>query len=333
MYFLWNKCYNYRVEKVSINDIVDQKILKYDLYDVTGAKLYSVGEILTPGKIIAIKEYDNLYRKSAVEKVDNILPVQSVLVDFDSDNLSNHKAIVSSKIQREIINSYANILDYAKMADWEEVEVLTNKLSDGIINLLTNLSNQIKFPHEIKLIGKYDVAHPVNVALYSALLAIKMELSELDVKNITVGSLLHDIGKIQIPPNIIEQKNASDKHLLIYKSHTILGYKILKNKLNFSNAIARIALEHHETMDGSGWPYGISNTMISDYAQHVAVCNYYDTLTSSTVTERNPVFSAVLKQMLKLGSKHFSPKPLYTFVHMFNFSDNISYMDLLTNDY
>ena len=321
------------MEKVSINDLVDQKILKYDLYDVTGTKLYSVGEILTPGKIIAIKEYDNLYRKSAIDKADDILPVQSVLVDFDSDNLSNHKAIVSAKIQKEILNSYATILDYAKMSDWEEVEALTNKLSDGIINLLTNLSNQIRFPHEIKLIGKYDLAHPVNVALYSALLAIKMELSELDVKNITVGSLLHDIGKIQIPQNIIEQKNASEKHLLVYKSHTILGYKILKNKLNFSTAIARIALEHHETMDGSGWPYGISNTMISEYAQHVAVCNYFDTLTSSTVTERNPVFSSVLKQMLKLGSKHFSPKPLYTFVHMFNFADTISYMDLLSNDY
>ncbi len=327
------KCYNYWVEKVSINDLVDQKILKYDLYDVTGTKLYSVGEILTPGKIIAIKEYDNLYRKSAIDKADDILPVQSVLVDFDSDNLSNHKAIVSAKIQKEILNSYATILDYAKMSDWEEVEALTNKLSDGIINLLTNLSNQIRFPHEIKLIGKYDLAHPVNVALYSALLAIKMELSELDVKNITVGSLLHDIGKIQIPQNIIEQKNASEKHLLVYKSHTILGYKILKNKLNFSTSIARIALEHHETMDGSGWPYGISNTMISEYAQHVAVCNYFDTLTSSTVTERNPVFSSVLKQMLKLGSKHFSPKPLYTFVHMFNFADTISYMDLLSNDY
>lgn len=321
------------MEKVSINDLVDQKILKYDLYDVTGTKLYSVGEILTPGKIIAIKEYDNLYRKSAIDKADDILPVQSVLVDFDSDNLSNHKAIVSAKIQKEILNSYATILDYAKMSDWEEVEALTNKLSDGIINLLTNLSNQIRFPHEIKLIGKYDLAHPVNVALYSALLAIKMELSELDVKNITVGSLLHDIGKIQIPQNIIEQKNASEKHLLVYKSHTILGYKILKNKLNFSTSIARIALEHHETMDGSGWPYGISNTMISEYAQHVAVCNYFDTLTSSTVTERNPVFSSVLKQMLKLGSKHFSPKPLYTFVHMFNFADTISYMDLLSNDY
>lgn len=326
------KCYNNQVEKVSINELVDQKILKYDLYDVTGTKLYSVGEILTPGKIIAMKDYNNLYRKSGVDKADDILPVQSNLLDFESGNLSNHKSLISAKIQKELLNSYANILDYAKMADWEEVEALTNKLSDGIINLLTNLSSQIKLPHEIKLIGKYDLAHPVNVALYSALLAIRMELSELDIKNIAVGSLLHDIGKIQIPQNIIEEKNSSEKNLLIYKSHTILGYKILKNKLNFSTAIARIALEHHETMDGSGWPYGISNTMISDYAQHVAVCNYFDTCTSSTITERNPSFSAVLKQLLKLGSKHFSPKPLYTFVHMFNFSDTILYMDLLSND-
>ncbi len=325
------KCYNCCVEKVSINDLVDQKILKYDLYDVTGSKIYSVGEILTPGKIIAMKEYDSLYRKGAVDKADDILPVQSTLLDFDSDNISNHRAVFSAKIQKEILNSYMSIIDYAKMSDWEEVEALTNKLADSLITLLTNLSSVIRFPHEIKIIGKYNYAHPINVALYSALLAIKMELSELDVKNIAIGALLHDIGKIQIPDNVIEQKNASEKHLLIYKSHTILGYKILKSKLNFSTSVARIALEHHETMDGSGWPYGISNTMISDYAQHVAVCNYFDTLTSSTVTERNPVFSSVLKQMLKLGSKHFSPKPLYTFVHMFNFSDNISYMDLLSD--
>ena len=84
------------MEKVSINDIVDQKILKYDLYDVTGAKIYSVGEILTPGKIIAIKEYDNLYRKSAVDKVDDILPVQSNLLDFSADNISNRRAIFSN---------------------------------------------------------------------------------------------------------------------------------------------------------------------------------------------------------------------------------------------
>ena len=113
------------------------------------------------------------------------------------------------------------------------------------------------------------------------------------------------------------------------KEHTILGYKLIKDALELPEEVAIVALEHHENNDGSGYPQGLSNDFISEYSQIINVANFYDNLAfnrTHTVVANN---KEVLRTMLEVGSKKFSAKMLYTFIHMFNYDDAKDFNDMV----
>ena len=318
------------MEEISISRIVQSKVLKFDLYDIDGNKIFSTGEILTPGKIMKIKEYPSVYKKS--NERETYIEIDEKFMLNELKGATNSDCVFSACEQRDLINDYTEIMALAVSKDWDSLLKASTRLRDILVKMLNQLMPDIKYSHQIKLIGESPLVHPINVALYSALLAMKLELRDVDVSNVALGALLHDIGKIQVPQEALDNPKESKTNNLMYQSHTVLGYRILKNHLNLPTNIARVALEHHEMMDGSGWPYGISNTMISEYAQLITVCNVFDNSSTSTSIDKNPMFSNVLKELLKLGSKVFSPKALYTFVHMFNYSDTITYWDLINDE-
>lgn len=324
------KWYNHFMEEISISRIVQSKVLKFDLYDLDGNKIFSTGEILTPGKIMKIKEQPAVFKKRTDVDLQSEFDEQVMMSELQG--AYNRHCIFSSCEQHDLISDFADILSLAKAKDWDTLLKASTRLKDIIVKMLSQVTPQIKFSHEVKLIGDMPIVHPINVALYSTLLAMKLELKDIDISNIALGALLHDIGKVQVSQEALDNPKESKTNNLMYQSHTVLGYRILKNNLSLPTNVARVALEHHEMMDGSGWPYGISNTMISEYAQLITVCNVFDNSSTSTSIDKNPMFSNVLKELLKLGSKVFSPKDLYTFVHMFNYSDTVTYWDLINDE-
>jgi HD-GYP domain-containing protein (c-di-GMP phosphodiesterase class II) len=171
------------------------------------------------------------------------------------------------------------------------------------------------------LIGEYDSVHNANVSILSALLAAKLDMTEAEINDVALAAMFHDIGKTRIPVDVLKKTNPSTAEVKLIKLHSQMGYKILKREMNMPEAICRVALEHHENNDGSGYPYGVSGDFISVYTQIVSVCNFYDSLTSDRgpVQVKNP--KEAVKLMLEMGGKYFMPKVLYTFVHMSNFND------------
>lgn len=107
-------------------------------------------------------------------------------------------------------------------------------------------------------------AHAVNVSLLSIQLGKKKGLNQLQVKDLALGSLLHDIGKVQT-----EDEN-----------HPEVGFEILRKNREISLLSAHIAYQHHETLDGSGKPRGVNSSQIHEYAQICALANTYENMTS-----------------------------------------------------
>ena len=88
-------------------------------------------------------------------------------------------------------------------------------------------------------------------------------------------------------------------------------------------------MEHHENNDGSGYPQGLSSDYISEYSQIVNVANYYDNLAFNRTHNMVTNNKEALRTMLEVGTKKFSAKMLYTFIHMFNYDDSKSFKDMV----
>jgi HD-GYP domain-containing protein (c-di-GMP phosphodiesterase class II) len=112
--------------------------------------------------------------------------------------------------------------------------------------------------------------HATNVCMMSVLVGISMGLNQSQLKELAIGALLHDIGKVEL---ICDDESDDMK-----KHHTWRGFEILKNKREYSLLIAHVAFQHHEEPNGEGTPRKLSGDQIHLYAKITAVANMYDNL-------------------------------------------------------
>jgi putative nucleotidyltransferase with HDIG domain len=137
----------------------------------------------------------------------------------------------------------------------------------------------------------YTYDHSEHVSNYSEKLARKMNLSDEEVERVRLGALLHDIGKIGIPDNILNKiGNLTNEEYEVIKQHPIIGTKIIE-PIKAMGVYGQIILYHHEWFDGTGYPYGLKESEIPLEARIVSICDVFDAMT----TDR-PYRSAIPKE-------------------------------------
>ena len=146
----------------------------------------------------------------------------------------------------------------------------------------------------------YTKGHSERVAKYSEMIAKKMGYSDDDAKTLYIMALMHDVGKIGIPDAIINKPGAlTDEEFKIIKSHPVIGADILKEVDAFEK-ISEIALNHHERVDGKGYPNGLTGNEISDEVAIVSVADAYDAMTSQR-SHRDIMEQAEVRAEIKKG--------------------------------
>lgn len=130
----------------------------------------------------------------------------------------------------------------------------------------------------------YLLSHSLNVCLYTVTLGIAHGYSREDLTTLGLGAILHDIGKTQIPtPILLKPGRLTDNEFELIKKHTEFGFKLLKDEANIPLIAAHCAYQHHERLDGTGYPRGITGDEIHEFAQWVAIADVYDAMTSHRV--------------------------------------------------
>ena len=101
---------------------------------------------------------------------------------------------------------------------------------------------------------------------------------------IGLGSMLHDIGKIAVSKEILlKPGKLTEEEFQVIKTHTTEGFEMLRNSYSVPLLVAHCAFQHHERLDGSGYPRGIKSKDIHDYAKVIAVADVFDAVTSNRV--------------------------------------------------
>ncbi len=151
--------------------------------------------------------------------------------------------------------------------------------------------------------------HVKRVAEYSRLLGKLYGLTDLEALELKTASPLHDIGKIAIADSILLKEGPlTDKERETMKSHTILGYEMLKHSDRpILKSAADIALHHHERWDGKGYPYGLKKTEITLFGRITAVADVFDALANPRVYKGPWERERIIELFKEERGKHFDP--------------------------
>lgn len=130
----------------------------------------------------------------------------------------------------------------------------------------------------------YIFTHSLNVTLYSLAIGIELKLPSSQLEDIGLGAIMHDIGKVAIPKEILlKPERLTNEEFTVIKTHATEGFELLRNTQTVPLLVAHCAFQHHERLDGSGYPRGIKEQDIHDYAKIIAVADVFDAVTSNRV--------------------------------------------------
>lgn len=326
---------------ITNKELSSYKILPFDIFINENEKLFSAGEVLTPGKLISLKQYGTIYAK---EIQNNILDKEEVVetnkvklaYDFDYESLNimevntpiNKSSLLDTETQIRIKLYYMKIIELLKANEFTYAFNHAQALCGIIEQNILAIAADVEKGSQLRFMGEYEVCHPLNVAVLSGMISRRLELDSLECRYTVLAGLLHDIGKLYIDgiknENSLEQL-VSDK----MKQHVIIAYNLLKDN-SMPEFVYNTVLEHHENNDGSGYPRAISNDWIKKSAQILNVCNYFDNLAFNKTPVHIFNTRDALKQMLELGSAKFAAEVLYTFVHMFSYNDTENFENMVT---
>lgn len=239
---------------IKIDDARPGMCLAYNMYDADGHTLICSGSTLSDFYIKKLNEYgfDGVYINDELSKDIQI------------------EAVISPDLRTEgMANVRSSNVDGCKGV---AKKIVDQVLAKGALSLdLTDL----------RCFDGYTYAHSVNVAVLSCIIGFGMKMNEQSLEQLVMAGLLHDLGKLLIPPEILNKPaRLTNEEYEIMKKHSTLSYEIIRERWDISSQVKTAVLYHHENEDGSGYPTGIDGDGLTIFAKILHVADVYDALVS-----------------------------------------------------
>lgn len=252
-------------------------------------------------------------------EVSNNLDKETLKIAENSDALGN-QIPVQEELERargiykdahNIMQDLMGDIRLGKQVEVERVEPISIELVESVFrnkDALVSLSR-------IKDKDHYTFMHSVSVAglmiTFSRAMGFDMSL----IKEIAIGGMLHDVGKMLTPNNVLNKPGKlNDDEFKIMKSHVVYSRELLEGKPGITQAALDVAAMHHERIDGSGYPLGLKGDEISLVGQMSTIVDVYDALTSVRVYKSAWEPNLALKKLLEWSSTHFKPELVKQFI-------------------
>ncbi|GGW98573.1 HD-GYP domain-containing protein [Undibacterium macrobrachii] len=167
----------------------------------------------------------------------------------------------------------------------------------------------------LKTADDYTYMHSVAVCALMIALSRQLGLSDDETREAGLAGLLHDIGKMAVPPAILNKPGRlTDDEFVSVKEHPSAGHAMLLEAKGVGEIALDVCLHHHEKMDGTGYPKGLKGDQISLYAKMGAVCDVYDAITSNRPYKEGWCPAESLKKMSEWSRGHFDEVVFQAFV-------------------
>ena len=244
---------------------------------------------------------------------------------FVSNNFSTAKNYIMIEIKeykynRQIVELMLNNHGFA-LENYQLNKIILKNQEDIIFTLTETIERH----------SNETSNHVKRVSLLMNLMCEKYGLSKAECELLSISSVLHDIGKIGIPDNILKKPGKlTTEEFEVIKTHARIGFEILKNNNHPCFKLAsEIAYYHHEKYDGTGYPIGLSGNAIPIYARMMSIIDVFDALLNKRCYKEAYPLVKVVEIMKNESGKHFDPYLLDLFMENLNPIMNImnSYND------
>ena len=203
-----------------------------------------------------------------------------------------------------------NILNEQNMlieAKYEEALRKSEELEQAYFRIMESLLEALDSK------DPYTKSHSNTVAAYAVEIAKADGFGEHQIEQIRKGALLHDVGKIGIPDQIlIKPGPLTDEETAIIRKHPILGERILKH-LSFLGPIVQIVAQEHERFDGKGYPRGLKGLQIHRGAQIISLADALDAMTSERPYRKALTFQEAVAEIKRCSGTQFDPSVVESF--------------------
>jgi HD-GYP domain-containing protein (c-di-GMP phosphodiesterase class II) len=223
------------LERIKPGDVLGQSILGVD-----GCLMLREGVILTEKYINKLIDMGIVYLYIKDSYLEDIKPEDPEFVEFKS----------------EAVKSLSRVFSKLQYNDSICIKNTLSIITDMIEYLLDNKEIDATYLLELKTFDNYTYIHSLNTCVLALFFGVQMSYSRNMLIDLGVGALLHDLGKTRIPIDVLNKNGKlTDEEYNIIKKHPELGYKLVENVKEVNERARAIILEHHERVDGKGYPY------------------------------------------------------------------------------
>ena len=276
-YIIWGT----KMKRVKTSELKPGMVLASDVYNYQDQLVLSAGMVLTEKAIKKLSFYSIFFVR--VEDPKALEPKKEVVQESYSSRVRHSEVFKRYKEAFEHNVELMKIL-MEDFVEEEPTEEAVNAVVNNAIQMLEDKqsdSNVFDMLHNMREYDDQTYAHSLNVALICNVLAKWLGMSEKDQKLAFTCGILHDVGKLKIPSEVIhKQDKLTKEEYELIKTHTIEGYNHIRN-LDIDDHIKKTVLMHHERYDGTGYPLGTKGDEIDKFARICAIADVYEATTSA----------------------------------------------------
>lgn len=272
------------MKRVSTSELIPGMVTAEDVYTYNNQLILPKGLVLTDKTITKLEFYSIINVRVEDKLSDGSKPSEKPAEESYSEKIRKSPEFLEFKAKFEAeIPKFKILLDGAAN---DKRPINLDSLYDFATELLKSDNGYLNVFDMLHNLRQYDdmtYVHSINVALICNVFSRWLRMTEEETRIATLCGMLHDIGKVSIPESIIlKPAKLSESEFTIVKKHTLEGYNALR-KYPIPECIMNSALMHHERCDGSGYPFGLRNSKIDNFAKMVAIADVYDAMTSARI--------------------------------------------------
>lgn len=250
------------IDRVRENDILGKNILTND-----GKVLLRAGVKLSSVYMEKLKELGVFFVYVKDERLED--------VDIEDDRLLELKQIT--------MKNMSTIVKSVHGCSKRNVKDSLNIIED-LVDYIIEMGDVNKSLYDIQTHDNYTFVHSLDTCIMASFLGLSHGFGEKALKNLAIGAILHDIGKTKISTRIINKCGPlSDEEFGEIKKHPLYGEEILSKNVHIPEDSIKAVLQHHERIDGRGYPYNLKDKEISRFGKVVCVCDVYDAVSNDRV--------------------------------------------------
>ena len=301
---------------VSVDKLEPGLVVSENIYTLDDRLVLTKGTVLDQKDIDRIKAHSlyNIFVEDGKKEVKSKPETHLENLSY-SERLKNTEEFIRFK---QHIEEHAQALEesFMLLAN-DSIPLDVNKLTEPVYHLFVEAGGTagiFDMLHNLRDNSDAVYMHSLNVSLISNTLATWMRLPTDMVQLATAAGLLHDIGKMFIPSELLNKKGAlTEYEQKAMNEHVLKGYELVRNK-DIDTHIKNAILMHHERRDGSGFPFHIRNEQIDEIASIVSIADVYDNLTTRKNYREGYCPFIVIEQFEDEGIQKYDPNAIMTFL-------------------